>query len=217
MANLLFDLDETLVGGDMISSTSSELLKNGVIDRQYTNKDSHHYDLRNLPDLVRVRTIQRFSDPEYVWYKHPIPGAYYLLRFLELSAHRLGIVTARPIVLRTETVKFIRARFPAIEFDLGINFVNNTETVGDKEMPSKVCFLEKNKPDYYFDDNAEYCTQAKSLGIKTYLISNKHTPWNHEFAKQQLALPDPVKVLRNIAFFPETSAYNGYNQFESQS
>lgn len=205
----LFDLDETLVGGDMISNASSELMRNGLIDRQYTNKDSLNYDLRDLPDLVRARTLQRFSDPYYVWYKHPIPGSFYLLRFLEDQGHITGIITARPKPLQLETIRFLRARFPSIAFESGINFVNSTDTVGDKGMPTKIDFLRKALPDYYFDDCVEYCIQAKSLDIKTYLISNKHTPWNHEFAKEQLAALDPVRVLRNVAFFPETSAYNG--------
>lgn len=207
MKTFLFDLDETLVGGDLISYTSAELLKKGVIDRLYTNKDINYYDLRDLPELLRIRTLERFSDPEYVWYKHPIPGAYFLLKFLESCNHQTGIVTARPEIIRSETHRFIRARFPDIKFDLGINFINTNKDPDGLMGVSKKDYLSRAMPDYYFDDNADHCLAAYELGISTYLISNKHTPWNHKFAEDQISKNHPVKVLRNVAFFPEMRVY----------
>lgn len=216
MSLFFFDLDETLVWGDLILHVSAELLKNKVINKQYSNRDSHYYDLRELPEIVRARTIQRFADPDFVWHKALIPGVYYFLRFLEQAGHYLGIVTARPRTLREETKRFVKARFPSVEFGVGIHFVNDSNTVGDKGMPSKLDVLRNSEPDYYFDDNVEYCIQAKKLKIKTYLISNKHTPWNHKFAKEQEAALDPIITLRNVSFFPETSVYNECNESKSK-
>lgn len=203
----LFDLDETLIQGDLISNTSAGLLKNGLCDRLYTNRDIHNYDLKDLPDLVRERVLDNFSDPEYVWYKFPIPGAYYFVRELETQGHDIGIITARPQPIQSETKRFIQARFPHVTWTIGVNFVNDNERMGAEEMPSKLQLLRQLGPNYYFDDNVDYCIESKKLGIDTYLISNKHTPWNHDFAKQQRTKLDPVKVLRNVAFFPETRVY----------
>lgn len=202
----LFDLDDTLVSGDVVSDTSAKLLSRGLIDRLYTNKDVKNYDLRDLPDLVRIRATQTFSDPDHVWRKWPIPGVYYFLRTIEACGHQTGIVTARTITTITETIRFINARFHDIKFALRVNFVNTDDHVDMKSgcMPSKIEMLDKIKPDYYFDDNPDYCLQSKKLGIKTYLISNKYTPWNHDFAEAQRTELDPILVLRNVAFFPET-------------
>jgi FMN phosphatase YigB (HAD superfamily) len=203
MSNFLFDLDETLVGGDIVSATSVRLLKDNLIDRLYTNRDVKNYNLSDLPSLLRQRVISNFSDPEYVWYKQPIPGALYFLKYLESLGHSTGILTARPAPIHAETVKFLRARFQDIEFDLGINFVNDDEKM-KSIAPSKTETLSEINSDYYFDDNIDYCKQAQALNIKTFLISNKHTAWNHEFALEQKASINPIEVLRNVAFFPET-------------
>lgn len=203
----LFDLDETLVWGDIISLTSAELLRKGIIDRLYTNQDIHSYDLKDLPELLRERIFARFADPQYVWAKHPIPGVYAFLWFLETKNHETGMVTARPKSIHTETARFMKARFPGIEFELGLEYVNEDDDL--KDLPSKMTKLKEIAPDYYFDDNARYCAEAKQLNINTYLITNKHTPWNHEFAESQKALPDPVKTLRNVSFFPETIVLGG--------
>lgn len=199
----LFDLDETLVEGDLISLASAELLRDGFIDRLYTNRDVKNYDLRDLPELLRTRVFDKFADPRYVWYKYPIAGVYYMLSFLENNGHETGIVTARPSPILKETTRFLRGRFPNLEFDLGINFVNSTDDANGGSMPSKMEKLKEISPDFYFDDNVDYCIQSKNLGIETYLISNKHTPWNHQFAENQKVELDPVRVLRNAAFFPE--------------
>lgn len=199
----MFDLDETLIQGDLISITCAELLRKGLIDRLYTNRDVKYYDLRDLPELLRSRVIDRFSDPDYVWFKHPIPGTFCFLWTLENLGHKTGVVTARPKPIQGETTRFIRARFPEVEFDLGINFVNTAESMED-EMPSKMQFLRQTVPNFYFDDNVDYCVESKELGLDTYLISNKHTPWNHKFAEKQRKEVDPVKILRNVSFFPET-------------
>jgi len=200
----IFDLDDCLVSGDTIASLAAKLFRQGLVDKLYTNQDIMHYDLRDLPDLLRARANQEFSEAEYVWHKFPIPGANFFLHYIETSDHETGIVTARPTAVEEETRRFVIARFPGIQFSLGISFVN--KGVSDMgNMPNKLELLKKLAPDYFFDDNADYCSQAKAAGIKTYLISNKYTPWNHEFAEQQRTALDPVRILRNVAFFPETS------------
>lgn len=199
----LFDLDDTLVSGDTIAAVSTKMMKDGVIDQIYTNADIKHYDLRDLPENVSARVKEGFADPKYVWVKHPIVGTYYFLNYLENSGHELGMVTARPMETVVETVRFMKARFPDIDFALGHHFVNSESQLNMKDLPSKERVLEEIEPTFYFDDNVDYCKQANNLGIKTYLISNKFTPWNREYAEELKKETGGIQVLRNVGFFPE--------------
>lgn len=196
MANFIFDLDETLVGGDLVAIISTSLFKNKVLDKVYTNIDVSRYNLDGLPELLKDRVNDAFNDPKFVWYKHPLPAVNYFLKSLISDNNNLGIITARPDNIKEETLRFLKARFYNIDFSLGIYFTSDKEQI-----------LKSIKPDYYFDDNVFHCIRAKTLGVTTYLISNKHTPWNHEFAREQLKVINPVKVLRNVAFFSEMSVY----------
>lgn len=200
----IFDLDDTLVSGDMIADVSAKMLRDGLIDRPYSNANVSKYDLSDLPENLRERVKRAFADPDYVWLKRPIVGSYYFLRFLSETGHDIGIITARPATTTDETGRFIVARFHHIIFRLGVHVINNNNQIDMKNIPTKKDKLEEIKPDFYFDDNADYCMQAHNLGIETFLISNKQTPWNHEFARQLKLTNHPITVLRNVAFFPET-------------
>lgn len=199
----IFDLDDTLVAGDVIESVATKMYTEGKIDRIYTNDDVRAYDLTGLPDNLKERVKEKFADPEMVWIKRPIPGATYLLHYLEYFGHVTGIVTARPVSVKKETQKFIKARFSEISFALGLTFVNSQNCIDMKNVPSKYETLKQLDPDFYFDDNIQYCLQAADQGIRTYLISNKFTPWNHT-VKNDENFNSKVHVLRNVAFFPET-------------
>lgn len=201
----IFDLDDTLVFGDIIRDVSSKMVTEGLIDKTYSNADITHYDLRELPENVRERTKRAFADPEYVWIKRPIVGCFYFLYYLESSNHTTGIITSRPATILRETLRFLGARFSGIKFGAGIHFIN-TENHVDMEnvIPAKADKLAELRPDFYFDDNADYCWQAHDLNIGTFLVSNKQTPWNHEAARLLKKTNHPVTVIRNVAFFPES-------------
>lgn len=200
----MFDLDDTLVSGDVIADVCSKMIRDGLIDKLYTNLDVMNYDLRDLPPALASRVKRAFADPDYVWIKRPIVGSYYFLRFLSETGHDLGIITARPASTTGETIRFLAARFHQVTFRLGIHVINNNNQIDMKNIPTKADKLAEIKPDFYFDDNADYCQQSNDLGIETFLISNKQTPWNHEFAKELKQRNHPITVLRNVAFFPET-------------
>lgn len=200
----VFDLDDTLVAGDIVRDVSSKMLREDLIDRVYSNEDLTDYDLRDLPPAVKLRVTKAFADPEYVWTKKPIVGSYYFLHYLTAMNHEIGVVTARPATNKGETLRFMSARFPFIDFSLGIHVINSENQIDMKNIPSKKQKLEELNPDFYFDDNAEYCTQAFGLGIETFLVSNKQTPWNHAFAKELKATNSDITVIRNVAFFPAT-------------
>lgn len=202
----VFDLDDTLVSRDIIEYISTRLFAEGKIDRVYSNLDITNYDLRDLPANLKERVQLGFANPEYVWLKQPIVGSYYFLHYLSKAGHKIGIVTARPASTTKETIRFIKARFPNIDFELGIHVINRENQIDMKNTPTKSDCLGKLEPDFYFDDNADYCKQSQSLEIETYLISNKKTPWNHELADEinKADGAHPIKILRNVAFFPET-------------
>lgn len=205
MSNFLFDLDDTLVRGDIIAAVSKNLYENDAIDRIYTNKDVKNFALDGLPDRVKEATKTAFCDPEYVWIKEPLPGCYYFLRTLEAENHSIGILTSRPNTLLRETSAFITARFPRLAFDLDINFCNDKSDIDVHNLPSKYEKLKELDPDFYFDDNETYCKSSLSLNIMTFLISNKFTPWNHEYANCLINKPmSSITMLRNPAFFPST-------------
>lgn len=200
----MFDLDDTLVAGDVIADVCSKMMRDGLIDKLYTNLDVKNYDLRDLPPSLSKGVKRAFADPDYVWIKRPISGSYYFLRFLSETGHEIGIITARPASTTEETIRFLVARYHHITFRLGIHVINNNNQIDMTDIPTKRAKLEEIKPDFYFDDNADYCIQGNDLGIETFLISNKQTPWNHEFAKELKITNHPITVLRNVAFFPET-------------
>lgn len=198
----LFDLDDTLVCGDIIEDISMKMYSEHKIDRIYTNNDAKHYDLRDLPMELAERVKKAFADPEYVWIKKPIKGALYFLHYLYHYKQEVGIVTARPITTKKETFKFLAARFHGICFDLGIHFANVQNCIDMVNLPSKGEILEDIAPDVYFDDNINYCLEAQKLGIKTYIVSNKFTPWNHEAEEDERVEVKRLETLRNVAFFP---------------
>jgi hypothetical protein len=200
----MFDLDDTLVAGDIIADVCSKMIRDGLIDKLYTNLDVKSYDLRDLPASLQSRVKRAFADPDYVWLKRPISGSYYFLRFLSETGHDIGIITARPTTTTDETIRFLTARFHHVNFKLGIHVINNHNQIDMTNIPTKKEKLAELKPDFYFDDNADYCTQAHELGIETFLVSNKQTPWNHDFAKELKQTNHQITVLRNVSFFPET-------------
>lgn len=200
----MFDLDDTLVSGDIIADVSAKMVKDNLINKLYSNADITNYDLRDLPENLKDRVKRAFADPEYVWIKKPIVGSYYFLYYLSMTEHEIGIITARPASTTGETIRFIHARFPGISFKLGIHIINNNNQIDMTNIPTKEDKLKEIQPDFYFDDNQDYCMQSHNLGIETYLVSNKQTPWNHDFATQLKLTNHKITVLRNIAFFPVT-------------
>lgn len=205
----LFDLDETLVCGDVIEAVSRDMVIEGELDRVYTGRDVTNFDLEGLPPHLKTRVIEGFSDPKYVITKQPIPEAYYFLCALKANGHKMGILTARPSNLRNITIHNTRKQFAPIYFELGICFANDKDTVatGD-ERPNKRARFHSIQPDYYFDDSIEYCNQAADCDVKNvYLISNSHSGWNHN----QDTLDPRVKVIKHVGKLDIWSVYGRKN------
>jgi acid phosphatase class B len=199
--NLVFDLDETLVKGDVIQNVSMDMLLRGEIDRVYTGMDVVDFKLTGLPSSLKCKVIKAFSDPVYACFKkEPIPEAYYMIKaLLDGSGFEntwIYIVTARPKHLYDLTCKQVQSFF-----DLDASFIHfaNTKTeILLDDRPNKSDILKTLEADVYFDDSIEYCNQAVSAGIPdVYLISNSYTGWNQN--QQELNLN--VKVIKNVAQF----------------
>lgn len=199
----LFDFDETLVIGDMIKIVSESLYIDGSIDRVYSNQDLLEYSTTDLPAALQEDLSTAFQKPEFVWVKTVMPGTYALLMALEALGHQTGILTARTINIREETIKYLHVNFPRVKFALGINFCNVTNDTNFDTSPSKLGILKEIQPDYYFDDHIKYCLQAQSIGITTFLVSNKHTPWNHKEV-----LPAGITRIKNAAFLNPKIIWN---------
>lgn len=198
VSNIIFDLDETIVVGDVIEKVSRDMLSEGKLDRVYTNSDIHHYDFRELPQELRVKLVDAFSNPESPWMKSPMPGVFYFLRTLEELGHLTGVVTARAKCTMDSTKEFLKKEFEGVNFELGTYTVNQGDVVNTGDMPSKVELLISLATDVYFDDNVEYALSAKRAGIsEVYLISNSHTLWNHCVEADDVRIP----VLKNPAFY----------------
>lgn len=186
--DFVFDIDETLVSGDVIYEASNILFNEKTIDRIYTNKDCMDWELSNLPECLVKKVREFYHHPFYaVWNKEIIKGCYSFIYALHHLGFNLALLTARPIELIKPTVQYFNQIFPDI-FDQDNIFFSNKN--GKKQ------YLEILKPDFFFDDNPEYCKQAKDLGIETYLVSNSYTSWNHGKAKEI-----GCEEIKNVCFF----------------
>ncbi|MCP3683216.1 MAG: hypothetical protein GY861_11050 [bacterium] len=194
MSKFCFDLDEVLVEGDLIKKASEILLKENKVDCMYTGKDVTSYTLAGIPQVVRDKTIELFSIPKYaVWAKRPIQGVRSFLELLRIKGHETYIVTARPATCHKETVKYAHA-------ELGVD-PEKVHCVGpaiasEEFKVSKIPEIAGIDPDYYFDDNVQFCEEADFMNIETYLVANAYTPWNcNEYN-------DRIHRIKNICFFP---------------
>ena len=174
------------------------MIQEGKLTRVYTNRDVYSYDLINLPTELRTKVLDAFNNPDYaVNGKKLMSGVIYFLHYLCSKDVELGIVTARPKTLEEDTIEFIKNNMSGINFTLGIHFCNTYSSTDLSSVPPKKEILKKYNPDMYFDDHLQYCEEASSLGIKTGLISNDHTPWN-----QRVEIGNNIRRFKNVCFLP---------------
>ena len=171
-----FDLDETLVYGDIIKEAGRQL---GFI---CNNSDVTTLNLDGIPPPVRDKAIELFSDPIHAALnKKFLPGIPYLLKYLyDETYFSVHIITSRPEHLLAPTVSMFKAssiipnrfkfHFPNKEIDIKLT----------DNRPKKLDIITKLKLDMYFDDAVCHCDEAIAAGVhQVFLVSNKHTPWNH--------------------------------------
>lgn len=191
----LFDLDETIYTGDLVSVASCELVRQGEqLSKIYTGKDITSFPkMAGIPNCVKEKTIELFGDPYWAAIaKEPLPGAFALLKVLSNTGCEIGTLTARPPSTHEATRYALWRDFPTIKIKA---MFANKEGNGGTPV-SKLDMIRDWNPDVYFDDHVEYCKQAakcmKESG-QIFLVQNGHTPWNH-----LENLPAKVKPVKSI-------------------
>ena len=178
---IAFDLDETLVYGDIIAEAGRQL---GI---QCSNKNVTTFDLSGIPKPIKQRAIELFSSVEYAVYKKKFfPGIFYFLDWCS-PYHEIHIITSRPAILRHPTINMFRREGLNLS-NIDFHFPNSSKEmkVGD-DRPSKLDVFNQLSLDMYFDDSIEYCKEAITAGIEqVFLISNKNTTWNHKKCDQRI-------------------------------
>lgn len=187
-----FDIDETIVKGDIIPQACDIVLAEGhKLDKLYTEADCADFGLSNFPQVLREKIFDMFSDPKYaVWEKVLIEGVYYFLYTLHKMGHEIYLVTSRPASTHEASRKFFNQKLPFIN---GLFFSNQQLISVDGVSKSKI--LELLGPDVYFDDAPVYVEEAVSMGIETYMVQNKRTSWNHSHKTK-------AQKIKNPAYFP---------------
>lgn len=157
------DLDSTLIKLPVYDIVSQEFSQDV---KEEDNKDWH---LTVFPDQIRHRIYQLFADPVAMCEKvEPLKGANEKLLQWEKEGHDIILITARSLAIGRQTIKMVERFFPMIK---DINLVGLGSS---KESVFKSKFI-----DVWIDDNPYDIMMAKDLGIRTILISNKYTKYNH--------------------------------------
>lgn len=196
---ILFDLDETLYLGDLVKVAHAKLMADGIVLPLYTGADVKDFQFSNLPEILRQYLFETFKDPiEAALNKKLLCGAYPFIYFLKrIRCWKIGVVTARPSTTHEATKFCLWRDFPNLTWD-EIRFANTTG--GHKDTISKADIIKELQPTFYFDDHYDYCLEAKKASkAEVYMISNKHTGWNHD--KIPEARANGIKIVKSILEF----------------
>jgi uncharacterized HAD superfamily protein len=158
------DLDSTLIKLPVYDIVSQEFSQDV---KEEHNKDWY---LTVFPDQIRHRIYQLFADPVAMCEKvEPLEGAYNkLVEWCLDEGHDIILITARSLAIGKQTLSMVNRFFPMIKD------VNLVGLGSSKESVFKSKFI-----DVWIDDNPYDIIMARDLGIKTILISNKYTKYNH--------------------------------------
>ena len=160
------DLDSTLVDLPVVAHISKEL---GLDLR---DEDFHDWQFSQFPPVYASRSKELFKSVEFMCNLLPYPGAYSKLKEWKSFGNDLILITARDRSIQGMTVKMVNDLFPNI-FTY-IDFVNPGQ--------SKKDLMSKYHLDIWIDDNPRDVQTSMDLGIRSFLISNAVTSYNHEFA-----------------------------------
>ena len=179
--NIGVDLDSTIIKMRAVEAASKAL------GYEFTDKNAILWNHPNFPDDLRETIFDLFNDPkimcEEAW---PIEGAQTRVQQWTKKGHNVILITARDLPIRDATVKMVNEHFPEIT---DINFVAQTE--------SKTEVMKAKKLDLWIDDAPHGVIDSLALGIRTYLISNNYTKYNHSVVEELLAkYPDKFSVVK---------------------
>lgn len=178
--NIGIDIDGTMFDNFIIECVSKEHKLN------YTKKDVIRWDLTGIPDVIREEVFRRYKNPLYMCnkkYNKPVINLKSKLETWKKQGHKLIVISARDSKVRLDTKRMLNNYFEGFD---KILFVNPSST-------KKFKFLNE-KLDIWIDDNPKECKSAVDLGIKTFLISNQKTHYNHNIRKYK-----NINVVSNIS------------------
>lgn len=163
-----FDLDDTLVKTDIIRLASEKF---GYT--KYSDLTKRDWRFTNFPEDLRKEIFRMYASPKYMSYlANPIDGARELMKELKKQGFTIYIITARVSRLKRSSKNLVKKLFPEVD---SVYFVDILET--KKELFKKL------KLDFWVDDAPHEIKNALTLGIKSFMISNKNTNYNWNMKK----------------------------------
>ena len=130
----------------------------------------YHWELDELGEDGKKECFKRFSDPNHMCTLKPIRGNKQKIRDWFNQGHTLICVTSRSNNIAQPTIDMIIKHYPEI---------STVRLMGsyDKTSGIKDC-------DVIIDDSQKSINQAIAIRTikKIFFVSNKKTPYNHEFS-----------------------------------
>lgn len=165
---ILLDLDNTLVDMCAVRQAHVNLNKRPVQARDW--------DMTNIDSDVKKEAFRLFRNPVFMNHADPVNGVPEKIQEWSDAGHVLYVLTCRVPEIRKGTVEMVNRYYPSIRHILFLDI-----------RDSKAETFKTVSPDIVIDDAPHYAQEAVDLGIKTYLISNKNTIYNHKYAANTTA------------------------------
>ena len=157
------DLDNCLICPPAVKLASSSL------NYEHREEDASDWTFSIWPEELRQQVFKNFTDPAIMCDQAMIiEGAQAKIREWTLAGHFVYVITARDAVLKEKTLELVKKNFPE---------VIETILVGFNE--SKNDTLKSLECDLFIDDSPFNIENSQKLGIKSIMISNKYTTYNH--------------------------------------
>lgn len=155
------DIDNTLIYIPTIAYINHKFKTN------YTDADFKEWGLTNFPKEISDDVRYQFSNPDFMCRAHGYLWSYPTVRDWHAEGKKLYAITRRAPHLYRDTRAQIEREFPGMFED--VFFVGHNDT--------KSRILKKIDADVHIDDwDVEDAVRA---GVKTWLITNETTPYNH--------------------------------------
>jgi 5'(3')-deoxyribonucleotidase len=161
--NICIDFDDTLIYSKICKYASQ------ILGYNYTRKDIETWDLKPFPQNLKDLMYRMFS---FNYYMNdtikPIKGSQEKVNEWLKSGHNVYIITARVAQIREKTIEKVNELFPNVT---GLRFVDFNE--------SKISILKELGADVWIDDAPHGIIDSLNAGIKTIMICNEYTKYNH--------------------------------------
>lgn len=175
------DVDNVLFYIPILESINKEF------GEKYTDSDLNDWSFQNFPEHIRNEVFGAFCSTEFMCSTSPIWGNYSTLRDWAAEGNKLYAITRRAWNLYDGTCRQINRHYPGLFED--VIFAKDTE--------SKVKYLKSIGATVHIDDYD--VEDSVNCGIKTWLITNEKTAYNHKFrTNSKLNQAETISNVRNI-------------------